>query len=73
MRIKGRYVATVIFDFDYDVENKDIKSFPEIQSNVKSGKLSDEIKKSLLDWIFDDSMGNLTVEQQYADLYKVEE
>lgn len=72
MKIKGRYVATVIFDFDYDAENKDFKPFSEILSDLRNGKAKDEIERNLLDWVFDSNMGKLTVEQQLADLYMVE-
>lgn len=73
MKIKGRYVATIIFEFDYDAENKDFKPFHEILSDLRNGKAKDEIERNLLDWVFDSNMGKLTVEQQYADLYEVKD
>lgn len=71
MRVKGRYVATVILDIDYE-ESGDIKPFNDVKRVITGGALTESIKETISTWIFD-GLGILTVEQQYADLYEVEE
>jgi len=72
MRVKGRYVATVILDFDYE-ERGDTRPVYDVKRVITGGALTEEIKKTISDWIFDETLGTLTVEQQYADLCEIEE
>lgn len=67
--IKGRYVATVIMDFEFE-ETDDTLTFDEIKEKIVGGELTRAIKSVLDDDIFDEQLGTLQVEQQFADLYK---
>ena len=72
MRIKGRYVCTVEFDFDF-IHQKRYSPFAEMREQVVNGGLTDAIKDVLRSDIIEDSFGTITVTQQYADLYEVQE
>ena len=72
MRIKGRYVCTVEFDFDF-IHQKIYSPFAEMREQVVNGGLTDAIKDVLRSDIMDYSFGTMTVTQQYADLYEVQE
>lgn len=73
IKIKGCYVATVIMDFEYDDNPSNIRPFDEIRSLIVGGDLTKAIRGAISEEIFYEEVGRLQVEQQYADLYKVEE
>lgn len=72
MRVKGRYVCTVEYDFDF-IHQKRYLPFAEMRKQVVNGGLTDAIKDVLRSDVIDDSFGTMTVTQQYADLYEVQE
>ena len=71
MRIKGRYVANIVMDIDYQ-ETGEYRTFEDVKYDMTSGILTDMIQKLLKDEI---SLGGakLTVTQQYADLFQMKE
>jgi hypothetical protein len=71
MRYKGRYVAQIVIDFDI-LEQKGMLPFEEIKKKTIDGELTDAIKDVVVGEIIDDC-GTVTVTQQYADMYEVEE
>ena len=71
MRYKGRYVAQIVIDFDI-LKQKGMLSFEEIKKKTIDGELTDAIKDVVVGEIIDDC-GTVTVTQQYADMYEVEE
>ena len=71
MRIKGKYVALVEIDFDFEHKQTHLP-FEQIKTKVVGGELTNEIKKAIDEEFFDDET-KATVTQQYADLYEVTE
>ena len=73
MRYKGRYVAQIVIDFNI-LEQKGMGMLPleEIKKKTTDGELTDAIKDVVVGEIIDD-YGTVTVTQQYADMYEVEE
>lgn len=71
MRIKGRYVALVEIDFNFQHE-KEMLPFEKIKENFSDGKLTDDIKELIYSEIMD-RYGDVKVTQQYADMYEVED
>lgn len=72
MRIKGRYVAQIVMDIDYP-DTKEFRPFEEVRNDLTTGVLTGAIQGLLEDEIAFPSNMKLTVTQQYADLYRVEE
>ena len=72
MRVKGKYVCTVEIDIDFQY-NKEMLPFEEIREKTVGGWLTDGIKDAITDEIMDARYGKVTVTQQYADLYEVED
>lgn len=72
MRIKGKYVCTVEIDIDF-LHEKEMLPFEEIREKTVNGWLTEGVKEAITDEVMDDRYGKLTVTQQYADLYEVEE
>ena len=70
MRYKGRYVAQIVIDFDMEKE-EGMLPFEEIKKRTVDGELTDAIKDVVVGEIIDD-YGTVTVTQQYADMYEVE-
>lgn len=71
MRYKGRYVALIEIDFDYE-KQEGMLPFEEIKKKTVGGELTGMIKDVIHGEIIDD-YGIITVTQQYADLYEVED
>lgn len=71
MRIKGRYVATVVIDFDYEYE-KNMLPFEEIKKKTTGEELTQSIKDVVVGEIVD-KYGEVSVIKQYADLYEAKE
>lgn len=73
-RIKGRYVATIIVDFNYDEKDKSMLPFDEVEEHLRTGKMNSQVEDLLYDeFSADDDKVKLSVEQQYADIYRVED
>ena len=70
MRYKGRYVAQIVIDFDMEKE-EGMLPFEEIKKRTVDGELTDAIKDVVVGEVIDD-YGTVTVTQQYADMYEVE-
>ena len=68
-RIKGRYVAQVVLEFDVPRECC-INSPDEIRHRICDGGLTNAIK-DILSSDFD--LYSVTVDQQYADVYEVDD
>ena len=72
MRIKGRYVCTVVFDFDFIRQKSDLP-FARMREQTVDGWLTNAIKEVLMTDVMDDRYATMTITQQYADLYEVKE
>ena len=71
-KIKGRYVAQVILNFDIDANNEmDSMPYETLRDNL--GHTGTAIKEVIQDEILPDSMGTVAVVEQYRDIYKVED
>lgn len=68
-RIKGKYVAQVVLEFDVPREHN-MNSLEEIRHSICDGGLTNAIKDSLSSNI---DRCNVTVDQQYADVYEVDD
>ena len=68
-RIKGRYVAQVVLEWDVPREH-DMNSLEEIRHNICDGDLTNAIKNSLSS---DIARCSVTVDQMYADIYEVDD
>ena len=69
-RIKGKYVATVEINFDFE-EKENYLPFDVIKHNIEN-----EITPNLLELIQDELAGDIgiaEVRQQFVDCYRVEE
>ena len=69
-RIKGKYVATVEINFDFE-EDEDCLPFEEIKNNIEK-----ELTPLLRELIQDEAAGDIAtaeVSQQFAQCYRVEE
>lgn len=71
MRYKGRYVAQIVIDFDMEKKER-MLPFEEIKKRTVNGELTDMIKDVVTGELVDD-YGTVSVTQQYADMYEVEE
>ncbi len=67
-RIKGRYVAQVVLEWDVPWEH-DMNSLEEIRHNICDGDMKIAIKEAL-SYVLDCTV---TVDQQYADVYEVDD
>lgn len=73
MRYKGRYVAQIVIDFDIlEQKGTGMLPFEEIKKRTTCGELTDLIKDVIVGEVIDD-YGTVTVTQQYADMYEVED
>lgn len=71
MRIKGRYVAQIEIDLDAKMQEY-MLPFEEIKKKMVDGELTDKIRDLVFGEIIED-FGTVTVTQQYADIYEVED
>lgn len=71
MRYKGRYVAQIVIDIDIE-KREGVLPFDDIKKKVTDGELTDAIRDVVVDEYID-NCGTVTVTQQYADLYEVED
>ena len=67
-RIKGKYVATVEINFDFE-ENEKYLPFEEIKTNIEEG-LTPILRELIQDEVTRD-IATFEVRQQYADCYRV--
>lgn len=73
MRYKGRYVAQIVIDFDIlEQKGAGMLPFEEIKKKATDGELTDAVRDVIAEEVIDD-FGTVTVTQQYADMYEVEE
>ena len=68
-RIKGRYVAQVVLEWDVPREH-DMNSLEEIRHIICDGDLTNEIKDRLSSAV---ERCSVTVDQMYADVYEVDD
>lgn len=67
-RIKGRYVARVIIEMDVDENKPHLKTFDQLRDTYEN-QITDRIKDVLTDQ-FDESSVTVTVEKQFADVWR---
>ena len=70
-RIKGRYVALLEMDFDFE-HKPDMFPFQEIKENMTGDMIKNNIRDIILDEVSRFAK-NVTVTTQYADLYEVDD
>ena len=68
-RIKGRYVAQVVIEFDVPRDD-DTYPLEEVRNSICGGELTEAIKRVLSGGIAEVTT---TVNQQYADVYEVDD
>ena len=68
-RIKGRYVAQVVLEWDVPREH-DMNSLEEIRHSICDGDLTNAIKDSLSS---DIERCSVIVDQMFADVYEVDD
>ena len=68
-RIKGRYVAQVVLEFDVPRESNTLP-LEEIKHNICDGDMKIAIKEALSDEL---DYCTVTVDQQFADVYEVDD
>ena len=68
-RIKGRYVAQVVLEWDVQ---RTSETFPleKIRHSICNGNMKNAITRALYDGLVDCTV---TVDQQYADVYEVDD
>jgi hypothetical protein len=67
MRCKGRYVATVVIDYDFEDDGK-VFTFEELHEHITqntTGAIRQNLKKLIY------PKATVNVYQQYADLYRM--
>lgn len=71
MIVKGRYVAQVEVDFEYDRRDLRQVPFPEVHDRL-TGEWIDKIVAEAIASIFHSGNPKITVTKQYVDVYEVE-
>lgn len=67
-RIKGRYVAQVIVELDVDENTPYLKTFDQLRDAYKN-QMTGKVKDVLTDE-FGESFATVTVEKQFADVWR---
>ena len=67
-RIKGKYVATVEINFDFE-ESEQFLPFEKIKTNIEE-ELTPLLRELIKDEVAEE-IGTVKVSQQYADCYRV--
>lgn len=73
MVIKGRYVATIAINLHYDESRYGVRPFDSMKEGIIGGELANLLSSVVRNDIFDPDMCDVSVNQQYADLYRTEE
>jgi len=71
-RIKARYVAHVVIEVNIP-RDKDTFPVEKIRDNICGGGLTKKIKQVLSEGVANNDEFNLTVDQQFADVYEVDD
>lgn len=75
MRIKGRYVATIEVDIDYDDDDElteiELLPYDDAKFYFSGDTLKHEVADALLGYVFDKMPCKATINEQYKDLYSV--
>ncbi len=71
MKVKGRYVAQVEVDFEYDNCVLRTTSFSEVNERIKGEWIDKVVSETIAD-IFHSGNPKITVTKQYADVYEVQ-
>lgn len=71
-RVKGKYVATVVIDFDYDDTSK-LRPYNEMKEIVTGGGFFEHITDVMKEEYELENATTVSVETQFADLYRVGE
>lgn len=69
-RIKGRYVAQVVLEFDVP-KDEDMFSLGKIREGICGGGLTGAIKQVLSEGIANNDEFSIAVDQLFADVYEV--
>lgn len=70
-RIKGRYVAQVVIEMDVDENEPYLKTFDQLRDGYEN-QMTDRIKDILTDE-FGESFVTVTVEKQFADVWRADD
>lgn len=71
MRYKGKYVALVEIDFDIE-KREGVLPFDVVKKKITDGEMTDALRDVIVGEVTDD-YETVTVTQQYADMYEVED
>lgn len=71
MQIKGKYVATIELNFNFDENLNGLLPFETLKGKVTGGDLDDAILAMLADEFGD--LASVEMNRQYADLYRAED
>lgn len=70
MKVKGRYVAQIEYDFVFDDALPDARSVEAIRNDFRSGYAEEVLKELLTEEFFDTSVGKCAVKQLYFDMHE---
>lgn len=69
-RIKGKYIAEIIINFDFSPEVVSTRvALEEMRDNVVGGKLTQELMRLCAEEVMDSRIGTLNVIQKHAEFY----
>ena len=69
--IKGRYVATLVIDINFDDNQPGIRPFDDIKKDFYGSTIDEEIVAAISELFGEECPVGLT--RQYSDLYKTED
>ena len=70
MKVKGRYVAQIEYDFVFDDSAPNARPVAEISNMFRSGEVELSLNKLLVEEVFDPSIGECDVTQLYFDMHE---
>lgn len=66
--IKGKYVATVVIEFEYDDNSPGVKKFADIKEYISSSDMDEDLRSLIIDELMPFN-GEVSVIKQFADAY----
>lgn len=73
MKVKGRYVAQIEYDFVFDDTLPYARNLESIRNDFISGYAEEALKELLAEELFDTSVGKCSVKQLYFDMHELPE
>lgn len=66
--IKGKYVATVVIEFEYNDHSPGVKRFADIKEYISGSDMDEDLRSLIIDELMPFN-GEVSVMKQYADVY----